>query len=151
DRRAKSYLTIYPSLSGSRLTYLLDHLVGASDQRGRHLKAECLRGLEVDNKLQRCWLNDWQVTRFEALEDLPGVHAHLTIQIGQAGAIAHQAAGYGITASFVDRRYFAACGQKHEALALTVEERVTSYEKGLHCGLSKGCEGSIKLAFGANT
>src|SRR5262249_25548088 len=84
-----------------------DHLVGAGEQRGRHLKAECLSSLEVDNKLQRCWLNDWQVSRFDALEDLPGVHAHLTIQIGQAGAIAHQAAGYGIAASFVDRRYLA--------------------------------------------
>src|SRR5215203_1665576 len=31
---------------------LFDHLVGASEQRGRHRKAKRLRGLEVDKKLK---------------------------------------------------------------------------------------------------
>jgi hypothetical protein len=30
---------------------------------------------------------DRQVSRFDAIEDLPGVHADLTIQIGKAGAV----------------------------------------------------------------
>src|SRR5262249_9603844 len=63
----------------------------------------------------------------------------------------NQAAGYDIAASFVNRRYLVARGQSHDTLALTVEERITGYEKGLHCVLSKGCEGSIKLAFRPNS
>ena len=31
---------------------LFDHLVGAGEQRGRHLDAERLRGLEIDHQLE---------------------------------------------------------------------------------------------------
>ena len=39
-----------------------DHLVGASEQRRRHVNAECLRGFEVDDQLQPSGLLNGEIT-----------------------------------------------------------------------------------------
>jgi hypothetical protein len=37
---------------------LLDHLIGAREQRRRHVEAERFSGLKVDDQLEFCWLLD---------------------------------------------------------------------------------------------
>ena len=50
--------------------------------------------LQVDDKLEFRRLQDRQVSRLSAIEDLTGVGADLTIHAYTIGVVAHQAAGF---------------------------------------------------------
>ena len=50
---------------------LFDHLVGAREQRRRHVEAERLGGLEVDHELELDRLHDRQVGRLFAFQIRP--------------------------------------------------------------------------------
>src|SRR5262249_54684708 len=58
------------SASGQKrtLSTSLDHLVGASDQRRRHCKTECLCSAEVDSKIEFCRKFNRKIARLLALE-----------------------------------------------------------------------------------
>src|SRR5262245_43997832 len=72
---------------------LLDHLVGAAQQRERNGDAERLGGLEVDDQLDLSGLLNRQLGRLLAFEDAASVEARLTIQVDKVGTVAHQPAG----------------------------------------------------------
>src|SRR5271170_7959809 len=72
---------------------LLDHLVGACQQRGRKFDPERLRRFEVEGQHDSCSLLDRQIGRFLALENTSGIDASLVEHIAEAAAIAHQATG----------------------------------------------------------
>ena len=54
---------------GSATTCSFDHLVGALLEMQRHVKAECLGGLEVDNQLELGWGLDGKLARLRAPQD----------------------------------------------------------------------------------
>src|SRR4051812_22783827 len=82
---------------------LLDHLVGERDQGWGKAKSECVRRLRVDDKLEARDLHR-QVRRLLAIDDPTGVDAGLPRGLGDAAAVAHQAAGCGELAIGRDRR-----------------------------------------------
>src|SRR5689334_15012193 len=78
--------------SRARVNLSLDHLVGTGDKRRRHLKAEGLGGLEVDDQLKLGGLLDRQVRGTCALEYLIDEPGGAVIEIRIVDAVAQQPA-----------------------------------------------------------
>src|SRR6516162_901988 len=60
-----------------RLAHLLDHLIGAGEERRWHNNAKRLGGFHIDDQLETSWLLDRQIGGLGAFEDFVGVHGSL--------------------------------------------------------------------------
>src|SRR5712671_2978098 len=85
-------------------TSLFDHLIGASEQCGRHSKAECFGGLEIDNQFVFGRLLDRQIGRLRSLEDLAYVDRGAPIQIRKIRSVGHEAASLDVYPELEDSR-----------------------------------------------
>src|SRR5215470_8439437 len=72
---------------------LLNHLVGAGEQRGQHFEADRPRSAEVDDQLELGRSLNRQVTRLFALQYAGGVEAEQTISNVNSCPIAQDPAG----------------------------------------------------------
>jgi len=70
---------------------LFNHLVGERDQRGRYVRPRAFGGLKVKHKIELGSLNHRQIGGSLAFQNSGGVDTSLTVRIGNARPIAHQA------------------------------------------------------------
>ena len=123
----------------------------AGEHARRDGDAERLRGVQIDHELEFGRLHDRQVGGFGALENPAGVDADLTIGVGKAGSVAHQTAGCGKVAPFIDRRHRMACRQHDKLLAPVVEEwRCADQERSGPLS-DEGRERGVEIAFRIGT
>jgi hypothetical protein len=101
---------------------LLDHLVGATEDRRRNGEAEGLGCVQIDDQFENGRLLDRQVGGLGALEDRSGINADLSIGRRKARVIADQAAGRGVFTDPIDRRNGMACRQRHDLIAPAIDE-----------------------------
>src|SRR6266545_5058554 len=144
--RAQPVKTSLPTLRGREL---LEHLVGAAEQRERHGEAQRPGGLEVDEQLDLGRLLHRQVGRLVALENPAAVDTDLTVRVRQTAAIAHQAAGGGKLAVLEDRGHRVADRQCGELLAPAIEQSIIADRQRACPQSGQGCEDRIEVAFGA--
>ena len=91
-------------IRAARPRRLLDHLVGAGDERRRHFKAERLRGLEIDHQLELGRRLNWQLGRFLALEDAIGIGRREAKIIELVNSVGQQAADFSEDSARIDGR-----------------------------------------------
>src|SRR5262249_52537195 len=112
--------------AGSRqlcLAHSFDHLVCAGEQRRRHLDAERLRGLEIDDQLQLGWKLDRQIARCGALQDFVHVDGGTTKTVAQIDSITDQPAVYDMLTIPIDHWQSHCCCQSRNLLTLAKQHR----------------------------
>src|SRR3981189_838687 len=116
-----------------RADTLPDHLVCPLQQRRRNRQAEGLGRLEVDHQLELGRLQYRQLSRLGALQDASSVDSGLTIRIGNAGAVAHQAAERGELTPLINRRNPMECCERDKLVALAVKKGIAADEERTRC------------------
>src|SRR5262245_17466243 len=68
----------------------LDHLIGAGEQRRRHLEAERLGGRQIDNEIEFGWLLDWDIGCLRPAQNLIDKVGGAAKQAREVWSIRHQ-------------------------------------------------------------
>src|SRR5262245_9261998 len=69
---------------------LLDHFVGAREQHRRHVEAERLGGLDIQNQLKLGWLQNRQIVWPRSLENSTYVGTSRSVPVCKAACVAQQ-------------------------------------------------------------
>jgi hypothetical protein len=69
SRHRRRFQTCLEEIPSGLISWLFDHLVGERYQHRRHVEAERLGGLEIDDELELRWLLDWNLRRVLAFQD----------------------------------------------------------------------------------
>src|SRR5262245_3966482 len=103
-----------------------DHLVGAGEQRRRHVERERLCGGQIDDELELGRLLDWNIGRLCSAQHLVDDLGGASPSVGEVWPIRHQCPGFDILAGIEARRQTRGQGKRDNARA------PRGYEGGEH-------------------
>jgi hypothetical protein len=125
----------------------LNHIIGASEQRGRDREAKSLSRFEVDHQLVFGVLFDGEVNRLGALDNSSGVGPYLLIPAPDHSPITHQPAAIGEPAEGINRGHCVAGRERDKLFTPSYEERVRDHEQCISPLLDHDAEGCVKVGF----
>src|ERR1039458_8443226 len=111
ERAAMSVWCQHATYAPQQVVALLNHLIGAAEQRRRDGETERLRSFEVDYQLDFGGLLDWQVRWLLALENATRVAASQAVGVCNTASVASQPASHHELVILVDSRYRVECRQ----------------------------------------
>ena len=102
---------------------------GAGEQRGRHVDAQRLGGLEIDNQLEFGRLHHWKIGGLRTLENPTDIDAYLAICVGKIASVAHQATGRGELPKLINCGHCMVSHQGNKLITSADEEWVRPYDE----------------------
>src|SRR5215203_66587 len=106
-----------------------DHLVSATEKRGRHRQTEGLRGLEVDDQLVFGWRLDRKISWLLALEDAIDVACPTPVLIRVVRSIGDQAAAGDKVACEVKCGQVMPDGERSDKVAIKCRQRACCHNQ----------------------
>ena len=125
----------------SKADHLFDHLVGAREQRWRHLQAERLGGFEVDDQLEPGRKFDREIGRLGTFQNFVHEVGCAAKVCGNVNSITDQPASLSLLPEAMGRRHSRCAGQLRDAPTLRQKEAISRDDHGLGARLAQLLEG----------
>src|SRR6185503_5741938 len=122
-----------------------DDLVRPRQRSMRNRQANLFSGFEVDDQLKLCRLFDGKVGGLGAFQNLVHIGGGTPEGVVVARAVVHEAAGFDIFRSGIDRREPMFCCEVHDWFSMSIEDGVSRNKERVGTSFGGGSERCLKI------